>query len=479
MNKRKGDFSFVFIYFTLMNRFSPSTSRYLLYYVLLSIALGAFALFLLPSSSFALDARKDVFNLAGVDVDGNGMDEVGVMKNMYGDQDFFVYNGFTGVEQAAERSSDLWNIPSGNAVLAVAGIDIDGDGVDEVAVLRQDSFDDQNIYFYDAPNIGGQMMPIQALDLWEAPSGNQVVDIAGADSNGDGIDELLVLKRIGYQRFGLFVYSVPQAGSHFSSLVGYDEWNSTVGNDIISIAGLDIDGIGADEVAVLKRENGHDMNVYVYDIPQGSTWVADRGADLWNIPAGNRVVDIDGMDMNGDGIDELGVLRYDGDDLNFYAYNPPVGYAAQDPIAIDLWNIPGLPLPAPIASAQGNGWQKRIEVNLSEQRLYAIEGGQVVNSFLISSGIWRFPTPVGEFAVLEKIPVKRYAWSYGPGSPYNYNLPNVPSNMRFYGSYYLHGAYWHNNFGNRMSHGCVNIDEPDAAWLYDWSYVGLPVSIHN
>jgi lipoprotein-anchoring transpeptidase ErfK/SrfK len=35
--------------------------------------------------------------------------------------------------------------------------------------------------------------------------------------------------------------------------------------------------------------------------------------------------------------------------------------------------------------------------------------------------------------------------------------------------YALHGAYWHDNFGYRMSHGCVNLRPDDASWLFRWT----------
>jgi hypothetical protein len=57
-----------------------------------------------------------------------------------------------------------------------------------------------------------------------------------------------------------------------------------------------------------------------------------------------------------------------------------------------------------------------------------------------------------------------------------YNLYNVPYVMFFYNDevaksmgFSLHGAYWHNNFGHPMSHGCVNIRPEDAGRLYAWA----------
>jgi len=60
----------------------------------------------------------------------------------------------------------------------------------------------------------------------------------------------------------------------------------------------------------------------------------------------------------------------------------------------------------------------------------------------------------------------------GPG----YRLPNVPHVMFFYKAYALHGTYWHNNFGQPMSHGCVNLRTEDARWLYEWSGPAVPPS---
>jgi lipoprotein-anchoring transpeptidase ErfK/SrfK len=72
-----------------------------------------------------------------------------------------------------------------------------------------------------------------------------------------------------------------------------------------------------------------------------------------------------------------------------------------------------------------------------------------------------------------------YTWNYGVGNPNNYSLPDVKWNMRFRNHYYIHSAYWHNNFGQPMSHGCVNTSIPDAEWIYSWADVGTTVEIKN
>lgn len=119
---------------------------------------------------------------------------------------------------------------------------------------------------------------------------------------------------------------------------------------------------------------------------------------------------------------------------------------------------------------------KRIVVDLSEQRLYAYESGILRNSFLISSGL-NNATPVGEHNILAKVPYVHYAWFYGSGSSSNYDLGIVPYNLRFYPHIYIHYAYWHDNFGQPMSRGCVNVNLENMMWIYNWADEGIPVEV--
>lgn len=111
-------------------------------------------------------------------------------------------------------------------------------------------------------------------------------------------------------------------------------------------------------------------------------------------------------------------------------------------------------------------------IDLSDQTLTAYEGARPVYSTLISSGTARTPTPVGEYAIYTKL---RSQTMSGPG----YSLPNVEYVAYFYSAYAIHGAYWHNNFGHPMSHGCVNMRNIDAKWLYEWAPIGTPVSVRH
>ncbi len=129
---------------------------------------------------------------------------------------------------------------------------------------------------------------------------------------------------------------------------------------------------------------------------------------------------------------------------------------------------PPVAAPAPGHGASGEKW---IDVNLSTQTITAYQGQTAVRSARVSTGLWGTPTVVGTYHIYAKYVSTPMS---GPG----YYLPNVPHTMYFYKGYAIHGAYWHNNFGTPMSHGCVNLSLPDAEWFYNWAPMGTKVVTH-
>jgi lipoprotein-anchoring transpeptidase ErfK/SrfK len=51
--------------------------------------------------------------------------------------------------------------------------------------------------------------------------------------------------------------------------------------------------------------------------------------------------------------------------------------------------------------------------------------------------------------------------------------------MYYDGGMAIHGAYWHNLFGNPVTHGCTNVAVNHAKWLFEWASVGTPVVVHK
>jgi lipoprotein-anchoring transpeptidase ErfK/SrfK len=130
-----------------------------------------------------------------------------------------------------------------------------------------------------------------------------------------------------------------------------------------------------------------------------------------------------------------------------------------------------IPGQAGTSAPQNTSRERWIDVNLSTQTLTAYVGNSPVYSAVVSTGLPGTPTPVGTFRIWIKL---RYDDMSGPG----YYLPNVPYTMYFCKDYGLHGTYWHNNFGTPMSHGCVNLRNADAGWLFNWASVGTKVVTH-
>lgn len=129
-------------------------------------------------------------------------------------------------------------------------------------------------------------------------------------------------------------------------------------------------------------------------------------------------------------------------------------------------------IPTAPPAGVGGRW---VAVDLYEQVLTAYEGDRPVYATLISSGDNRWPTNEGLFQIWAKM--SQDSMTGAMGRPDFYNIPVVPYVMYFDGGIALHGAFWHNVFGYKHSHGCVNMSVSDARWLFSWSAVGTPVLV--
>ncbi len=138
---------------------------------------------------------------------------------------------------------------------------------------------------------------------------------------------------------------------------------------------------------------------------------------------------------------------------------------------------------------------RKIMVNLTTQRISLLENGEVVDTWKISSGARGTPTHTGTYTVRAKVASqtmtgyetrggKRFKDPNWKGSTDSegyakYKIDNVKWVMYFNGNQALHGVFWHSNWGNRMSHGCVGMPEWRAQQLFEWAPKGIEVTIHN
>jgi hypothetical protein len=140
------------------------------------------------------------------------------------------------------------------------------------------------------------------------------------------------------------------------------------------------------------------------------------------------------------------------------------------------------PGPPPSGLRTNERW---IDVNLTTQTLVAFEGSKPVYATMISTGKkgqtkkTDHSTVKGAFRVREKhVAAKMDGDGAGPGEG-PYSIRDVPYVLYFERSYAIHGAFWHNNFGTRMSHGCVNLSPLDAKWVFFWSAPFIPQGWHG
>lgn len=166
------------------------------------------------------------------------------------------------------------------------------------------------------------------------------------------------------------------------------------------------------------------------------------------------------LKSNGDFDDNANMAIFNSQVINYPKTS--LSYAFQQSIAEN-----GNPDTRVLGTTSADGQEKWIDVNLTTETLTAYEGNKVVMQFPISSGKWG-PTPQGTFHIWSKTRSQSMIGGSQELGTY-YNLPNVPNNMFFYQGYALHGAYWHNNFGHPMSHGCVNEPLANAAQIFDWA----------
>jgi len=116
---------------------------------------------------------------------------------------------------------------------------------------------------------------------------------------------------------------------------------------------------------------------------------------------------------------------------------------------------------------------KRIIVKVWEQTLSCLEGNKEVHFAKISSGAlydaWgnrvdAWETPVGDSPIWRKavsLPLSGGSASAG------WSLPAVSWVSLFVGTgVAIHSTYWHNNYGEPSSRGCVNASPEDAKWVF-------------
>ncbi len=154
----------------------------------------------------------------------------------------------------------------------------------------------------------------------------------------------------------------------------------------------------------------------------------------------------------------------------------------------NLRSVRGGTLKQALIEQFSTGTDRRLFVYLDSQRVEAVENGEVVRTFKVSTGKSKTPTETGSFYIYDRYRYKTMHSDVGKGQRGFYEVEDVPYTQFFHKDNAFHGAFWHNNFGHPASHGCVNMAtkdqnkrwpnvSEDAGWLYGWAALGLPVTV--
>ena len=263
----------------------------------------------------------DIVGMTEVEVTGDYRlaQELAVMKSSSGNHTLYIYNTpmRTDITQAAAQARnsanglayDTWVITGGNDTVDIAEVgDVNDDGFEDLATIVNDE-GSLELYLWNAP-LPGDNTYAEALlrnpsplarDFWNIPSGDDLICIAGVDTDADGESDKLVIEKVESGNATLSLYNIPVPGdwtywdttARNPSPWARDYWIIPSGNEPRKMAGVWTEG-QADELGVMEETSTGSFTFYLYNLPAEGNWnywdafarnPSPRAKDSWFIGA--------------------------------------------------------------------------------------------------------------------------------------------------------------------------------------------------
>lgn len=163
----------------------------------------------------------------------------------------------TGKAFASSKGKTLGNLLGDGRVLLIGGGDFDDDGDADVCLVRQ--FDDghQELEIRKLPRKQNQSMKkVLASDLtFGTLAGDNNRYLFGADTDDDGVDEIVVIRTLGDGKDHLLIFEAPQviAGETGPPLASFADVSLIGEGDLLAVGRIDLDGNGRDELIAVHR----------------------------------------------------------------------------------------------------------------------------------------------------------------------------------------------------------------------------------
>ncbi len=239
-----------------------------------------------------------IFLLTRIDEDGeDGLDEIATIQEENGRLSFYLFPALSFDSPAIEPLAyDAWSIPGGDNLVDITAVDMDGDRKQEIGVLRAEKDGSYALYLYDTPIPGSfteqDSLPWVSKQIVGAHSGDNVVAVVGMDYDGDGIGDIGSVRLTPAGFYFLDIRSIWRSGGDSSQKVGSIPLAGIFGFADLDVC--DMDGDGALELIVLSKDS-RGWYVSVFDLPQTGPSAELPPATLIattpiSLPAGHRPV---------------------------------------------------------------------------------------------------------------------------------------------------------------------------------------------